>query len=148
MLSEINKLREMSHCFEAGLPLKEDHAKWLHNGIDRFLRHECTSLNDALGLKFARGGVPWWMEEAIRERDRALRDLARRLSKGRSIAEQARDIHARALRYAASSWRFDRERADMPSRYRGTSQEYLWRAFRSGAAMPLCERQLRHIVNY
>ena len=47
---------------------------------------------------------------------------------------------------AASAWRHDRNNADMPSHYRGTVKEYLWRAFTSGAATPICERQLRNIL--
>jgi hypothetical protein len=34
----------------------------------------------------------------------------------------------------------------MPERYAGTQNEYLWRAFKSGAAMPISERQLRNIL--
>jgi hypothetical protein len=34
----------------------------------------------------------------------------------------------------------------MPPRYRGTEREFVWRAFKSGAPMPLGERQLRNIV--
>ena len=148
MLKEINRLREITRCCRAGRPLSDDHATWLHQGLDRFLRHECPSIDDALGLKFARGGVPWWMEEAIRERDQALRELGRRFYANLSVAARARKLRFEALRYAASAWRFDRQRDDMPPRYRGTDKEGLWRAFRSGAAMPLSERQLRNIVGW
>jgi hypothetical protein len=51
-----------------------------------------------------------------------------------------------ARRYAASAWRHDRENGEMPAHYRGTAKECLWRAFASGATMPLCERQLRTIL--
>jgi hypothetical protein len=34
----------------------------------------------------------------------------------------------------------------VPDAYAGTPREYLWRAFSSGAAMPLSERQVRNIV--
>jgi hypothetical protein len=34
----------------------------------------------------------------------------------------------------------------MPGRYRGTAKESLWRAFKSGAPMPLGERRLRSIL--
>ncbi len=78
--------------------------------------------------------------------DLALRKLARSLYRDRSIAAQVREIHSQALRYAASAWHIDRQRDDMPPRYQGTNKEYRWRAFRSGAAMPISERQLRNIV--
>lgn len=148
MLAEINALREIARCCHAGLPPPENHAKWLQDGLDRFLRRECSSIDDALGLKCLRGGVPWWLEEAIRERDRALGELARRFYADRPITARARAIHVLSVRYAASAWRADRERDAMPDHYRGTVKEHLWRAFRSGAAMPVSERHLRNIVNW
>ena len=51
-----------------------------------------------------------------------------------------------SARYAASSWRIDGERQGMPDHYRGTAKEFLWAAFKSGATMPLCTRQLRSIL--
>ncbi len=52
-----------------------------------------------------------------------------------------------AARYAASAWRHDRKRGEMPRQYQGTVKECLWLAFASGAPMPLCERQLRRILS-
>ena len=49
-------------------------------------------------------------------------------------------------RYAASTWRFDRNNDDMPAHYAGTPKECLWRAFKSSAPMPIGERQLRNIL--
>jgi len=49
-------------------------------------------------------------------------------------------------RYGGSAWRLDREHAAMPADYAGTPHAHLWRAFKSGAAMPLGERQLRTIL--
>jgi hypothetical protein len=46
----------------------------------------------------------------------------------------------------ASAWRFDRNRPEMPLRYKRQPQELLWRAFKSGAFMPLSQRQLRNIL--
>ena len=146
MLFEIDRLREISRCCQAGVPLGDDHAEWLRDGLDRFLRHECSSVDDALGLRFARGGVPWWMEEAIRERDLAPRELSSRFYADVSVTAKARALHALAVRYAASAWRIDRISGDMPAHYRGTVKECLWRAFRSGAVMPVSERHLRSIV--
>jgi hypothetical protein len=34
----------------------------------------------------------------------------------------------------------------MPETYEGTPLEFLWRAFKSGAPMPIGERQLRRIL--
>jgi len=55
-------------------------------------------------------------------------------------------MHTRAVRYGASAWRHDRGVGEMPRAYAGTDREPLWRAFRSGAPMPLGERQLRNII--
>ncbi len=88
------------------------------------------------------------MEEAIRARDGALRELAGRFHGARSVSGQAQEIRRRALRYATSAWRFDSARSAMPERYAGTQKEYLWHAFKSGAAMPICERQLRNLLGH
>ena len=143
----VNMLREIGHRCKAGVPLRVEHAEWLRAGLDRFLRRECASLDEAFGLISPRGGVPWWLEEAIRERDRALRELAQRFYANLSVAAKARKIHALTIRYAASAWRMDRQHADMPDHYRGTAKQFLWRAFRAGAAVPVSERTLRNIVS-
>jgi hypothetical protein len=62
------------------------------------------------------------------------------------VSAQAARVHKLSLRYGASAWRFDRDREEMPPNYRGTPQQFLWLAFKSGAAMPLCARQLRSIL--
>lgn len=90
--------------------------------------------------------MPWWREEALRERDAALRALAEGHLVDLSPAAQSRRIHELSRRYAAASWRFDRGRAAMPVHYTGTVYEQLWRAFKAGAAMPICDRQLRTIL--
>ena len=59
---------------------------------------------------------------------------------------QAQEIWTAARRYAASTWRFDRDNDAMPAHYAGTSKECLWRAFKSRAPMPIGERQLRNIL--
>ena len=142
----IEYLREIcQHCLE-GEPLDDDLSRWLGESLQDFLDRSCETIEEALGLRLPRGGVPWWLEEAMRARDAALRELARRCAPGGSTATAARHIHTVTMRYAASAWRFDRDREDMPGSYAGTEKEYLWRAFKSGAAMPLGERQLRNII--
>ena len=82
----------------------------------------------------------------MRERDRTLRALAHRHFAGLSISAQATRIRLLSIRYEASSWRFDSIQEYMPKAYEGTPHELLWRAFKSGAAMPLGTRQLRTIL--
>jgi hypothetical protein len=143
MQSSIDNLRTISRkC----LNHNDDQLRWLARSLNDFLSHRCRSVDQALGLRFARGGVSWWREEAIRQRDAALRELAARHVPAPSLSARARQVRALAVRYAASAWRFDRERPMMPAHYSGTAHEWLWRAFASGAPMPIGERQLRNIL--
>ncbi len=146
MLDQIVNMREISRRCTVGEPLTDDLAVWLANAFDDFLSQRCRSLHDAFHLNFPKGGVPWWREEAMRVRDAALRELARRCHAGLSTSAQSRQISRRCDRYAASAWRFDRNRDEMPQAYQRTPKEWIWRAFKSGAAMPLGERQLRNIL--
>ncbi len=146
MIATIESLREISRRCQASEPLDEELARWLGDALEQFLAHSCRTIDEAFGLCFPQGGVPWWLEEAIRGRDAALRALAARLDPDLSTTARAREVRTMTVRYAASAWRHDRERDDMPAPYAGTPKEQLWRAFKSGAAMPLGERQLRTIL--
>jgi hypothetical protein len=146
MHKSIEILKEISRRCQAGEALSAEQSRWLAAALTSFLEQRCRSLHEALGLRFARGGVPWWREQAIRGRDAALRELAERFYADLSPSAQARQLSTMATRYAASAWRHDRNRDGMPAHYRGTAKEHLWRAFTSGATMPLCERQMRNIL--
>ena len=146
MLQSIDNIRAVAELCQSREPLPEPLAVWLASSLQSFLDSRARSLNDAFGIRNARGGVPWRAEASIRARDCALRNLAASHLESLSVSAQADRIHRLSLRYAASSWRFDRERFEMPSSYRGTVQEQLWCAFKSGATMPLCTRQLRTIL--
>jgi hypothetical protein len=146
MLATIQHLREIAHRCLNGEPLKDDSARWLGTSLEQFLSQRAHTIEDAMGIRSARGGVPWWMEEAIRKRDRALRALAELHGANLTVSAQARRISALATRYAASAWRFDRRLKEPPLGYSGTPNELLWCAFNSGAPMPIGERQLRNIL--
>lgn len=147
MLGTIEILRDISdRCLE-GRPLSAQQREWLGTVLGRFLTHEDRTIEDAMGLRFPRGGVPWWREEAIRKRDAALRELAVRYFPKHSVTAKARMLRQLTLRYAASAWRFDSIAAEMPARYKETAQEWLWRAFATGAPLPIGERHLRHILS-
>ena len=145
-IATIGNLREIARRCRSGEPLNQPLLHWLGASLDQFLLRRCTTIEDAFGLRAPRGGVPWWLEEAIRCRDAALRELAGRFFADASIAHRARQIRVLAVRYGASAWRYDRECDASPARYGGTPGEWLWRAFKSGAPMPICERQLRSIL--
>lgn len=143
MNSVIENLRAVSRkCLDHS----DDQLRWIGRSLDKFLAHRCQSVDEALGLNFPRGGVPWWREEEIRNRDAALRELAARHLPMMSVSAQARRIRVLSLRYAASAWRFDSARDAMPPHYKGSIHEWLWRAFVSRAPMPIGERQLRHLL--
>jgi len=146
MLLEIQNLRAIVECFRQGCALPAELADWLERSLREFLDHRCHSVDEALGLRFAKGGVPWWLEEAMRERDAALRLLVERFFPAESTSARAFHVHEMSERYAAANWIADRLRSELPDRYRGTAKEYLWRAFKSGAPMPLGERRLRTIL--
>ena len=146
MLSAIQNLREVALLCHEGRPLGDQLAAWLAECLDSFLSHQTGTIDEALGLRGARGGVPWWREEAIRLRDRLLREFAGQHFASLAVSVRARRIRLLALRYAATAWRFDRERHAMPERYEGTQNAWLWRLFRSGAPMPVSERHLRTIL--
>ena len=146
MQSKINNLKAIARRCLAGKPLNRGLSRWLGTALENFLNHRTRSVDDALGLRFAQGGVPWWREAAIRKRDAALRQLAGHFYPRLCPSAQAKRIWQTSIRFAASAWRFDRNRENMPQHYVGKVTEYLWRAFKSGAAMPIGERQLRRIL--
>lgn len=146
MPAAIDNMRTVAKLCRTREPLPEPLASWLAASIQSYLDRNTESLNDAFGLRNARGGVPCRMEASMRERDRTLRALAARHFGNLSTSAQATQIHLLSVRYEATSWRFDRMHEGVPSGYEGTPHELLWRAFKSGAAMPLGTRQLRTIL--
>lgn len=146
MTVQIERLKMVSETCIEGSPMDPELARWLGDALNGYLSRKYRTIEEAFGLCFGQGGVPWWREEAIRARDGALRGLAATFHGELSSCAQARKIHTAASRYAASAWRFDREHAGMPERYQDTAKQYLWQAFKSGATMPLGERQLRNVL--
>jgi len=126
--------------------MDESLANWFGDCLGDFLERRSESFEEAFGLPICRGGVPWWKEERMHRRDRALRSLAQSLSTGQPVGPLVREMHKMSKRYAASAWRIDHNYQEMPGSYAGTPKEFLWKAFQSGAPMPLGERQLRNIV--
>lgn len=146
MLGNIETLHAIhSRCAE-GRPLTPDLRDWLADSLDRYLGHSCDSLNEAFGLIQSHGGVPWWRERAIRERDAALRELSRVHYGDISVYSRAKAIAAISARYESTCWPRDRHLDEMPERYRGSPNEYLWGAFRSEAKMPVSARRLRTLL--
>jgi hypothetical protein len=146
MMASIDNMRTVARLCQTGEPLPDALASWLAASLQSYLERRADSLNDAFGLRNARGGVPWRMEASMRVRDEALRCLAGQHLSALSTSAQATRIRELSARYEVSNWRFDRTRDAMPAAYAGTPHEWLWQAFKSGAAMPLGLRQLRTIL--
>ncbi len=146
MTTRIDELREISRCCADGKPLPRHLAAGLRSALQNFLHRRASTLDEAFEIMRAPGGVPWWREEEIRSRDTALRGLARQYWPSLSVAGQARHISTLCRRYAGTTWRHDRKHEQMPAMYSGTPREIIWVAFKSGARMPIGERQLRHIL--
>lgn len=145
-MDAIKRLREIAKRCTSGQPLQEDLSHWLGERLERFLAHQVESIEEAMGIQPMRGGIPWWREEAIRQRDALLRLLALRFFADLSLTQKSRQICRLARRYAETAWRFDRNLSAMPDRYRHKPQELLFQAFRLAAPMPVCERHLRTIL--
>lgn len=144
--SPVVRLREIARLCESCQPLDPALARWLGDVLNAFLERETASLEEIMGLRFGRGGLPWHRAEAMRERDEALRALSREFFADSGPCSRAREIATLAARYGSSAWRIDRTHDAMPAHYAGRPQALLWRAFKSGATMPLGERQIRNIL--
>jgi hypothetical protein len=147
MYATIEFLRDITRRCLAGEPLSLEQCEWLGRSFARFLDRRCRSVDEALGLRFPQGGVPWWQEEAIRKRNAALQELAARFFRDLPPNGQAKAIGMLTSRYAASAWPRERERESMPTHYHDTPKQYIWAAFKAGAAMPLSRRQLWNILS-
>lgn len=145
-MATIETLRDISQKCLADEPLTDDQKRWLGDCLSNFLAHRCGTMDEAFELRFPRGGVPWWREEAIRKRNAALQELGALFFPELSLHARTERIAELSVRYAATAWRFDRHKESPPPAYPGTPKEYLWQAFASGAAMPLSRRQLRNIL--
>ena len=146
MTMPIENLKEIVRCSQLGVPLKNELISWLGECLNEVLVRRASSFEEAFGLQNYRGGVPWWLESAMRERNMAIKALAKYHFADLSRTQQAREIATLASRYTASAWRFDKHRPEMPLRYKHRPQKWLWDAFKSGASMPLSQRQLRNIL--
>lgn len=147
MVRQMDLLGEIASRCLIRQGLTEDQMVLLAAVLRKVVSGQCRTIGEALGLQSARGGMPYWLEYAVRRRNFALARLAQIHFAGLSASDQARRIAALSTRYAATAWQFDQRREAMPEQYVGTAREWLWRAFASGARMPIAHRQLRTILS-
>src|SRR5258708_10700823 len=81
--------RGVARRCSAGEPLPAGLSAWLGKSLGEFLSHRQRSIEAALGLVWPRGGVPWWLEEAMRPRDAALRQPAQRFFRRPAVSPPA-----------------------------------------------------------
>jgi len=145
-MAAVARLREFVRVTRDGESLDRALQTWMSDCIDMILQRQCRTFDHAFGLRGPRGGIPWWLEEAVRLRDHALRELASDFLMDQPTSQQAHWIRLASVRYAGSAWNHDRANPQMPKRYGNTPRRWLWVAFKSGAPMPLCERHLRSVL--
>ncbi len=99
----------------------------------------------ALGVKRAPGQRTLRTCAALAERDRLLREAAKRFYGGLPVAAQAQHLHVQLTRYSAIAWVRERACEACPDRHRGTIHELLWRVLRLHDRV-LSARSLRLIL--
>src|SRR3954471_12911803 len=103
MLHAIDNMRIVAELCQSRQPLPDPLADWLADSLQAFLQSRTPSLNDAFGIRNARGGIPWRIEGCMRQRDSALRSLALAFLSELPVTRQAERIHQLSTRYAASA---------------------------------------------
>lgn len=122
-----------------------DDGEWLATAIEMFLAG-AAPIDHAMNLA--------WASACRARRDDALRVFVRLcLPAGASAWAASCRLQSEIRRYETSSWRRDRELANMPPGYRGTSREQLYLALRANAdagerGMPISPRQLVRILRH
>lgn len=147
MCTPIENIRLVADLCRAGEPLPGDIAGWLARSLEAYLDRQVTTLNDAFGVRNARGGVDWRQAACIARRDAALRALAEEQMADMGVSAKAQAINKLSKHYAATAWLHDRRSEAMPPHYKGRKMQWLWVAFKSEAPMPLCTRRLRSILS-
>jgi hypothetical protein len=147
-LISIARLRRVVAALEDRRAPEAADGEWLVECLSQYLdaAPRGASFDMCFGLAVMPGEVSWWTIEAIEARDVALCDLAQHFFPNLTVAGKAREIERQGRRYATSTWRLDRDRREMPKHYAGTAKAWLWLAFKSGATMPLKQRQLEAIL--
>ena len=131
----VARLRELLIVAESG-ELAEL-GDWLLPRLHDYLENASggRTLDEALELTVGPEKSPWYAREAMAERDAAILALAKHLS-DQGPSAQAEQIGIRSRKYIASSWRFDKDKPEMPSHYQGTQKESLYKALKAFPRFP------------
>ncbi len=147
MCEPIENMQQVADLCIVGERLPADVSVWLGRSLRAYLDKQAETLNEAFGIQNPRGGVDWRHAACIARRDKALRALADENFQNMRITAKARTVLELTNRYAATAWRLDRNKFEMPQSYRNRPTRWLWIAFKSGATMPVGSRQLISILS-
>lgn len=124
--------------------LTAEEQRHLARALKRVIRGEPAA--QALGLRVEPGQRPLSTRDQLRARNDALRNLSSMFTAASTSMRAARCLKA-MRHYAAGRWRFDHEKSEMPTDYRGTPSELLFRAFKAADGnLPKSTRQIRRIL--
>ena len=135
----------LMQALEDGADMPPEVSVWLHDGIARWTAGEATTLDAALGLK-ARGVSSPYGRYIQHVRDDALRK-AFHCTEGTTTKARLADLRACIRAFDGRGvWLRYRDYREPPDHLAPIQRE-LFRAFKSGAAIPRSDAQLRRIVS-
>lgn len=121
--------------------------RWARNisaGLNRFLSGETDDVGAALDLKVARGKRRWRGASVFAARDAAIREAAETFFPALKPSQQADELATALRRYAASTWRTDRQKQECP--YKANDiRAALWLIL-TRVDHPLAARRIRKIL--
>ena len=115
------------------------------DGIAAYRAGRVPTLEDALGLRPGPGQRSAPTRAIMAERDQWIRQAAADHFPGPSTSRQARQLHTAIDRYAASSWRHDKESTRCPRRLTGTINAVVWEILSLDGRV-LCFERIRKIL--
>ena len=147
-IESVEKLRELLAVAESGQLAAL--GTWLLPRLENYLTNapHGTTLDEALDLTVAPGGLPWWRQEELDQRNVAFRDLAKKHFGNLDLNGQADEILRAARRYRGGRWRFDRSTEFNSKKYADLRSQLLYEAFWHGDGdVPDSKRQICRILD-
>ncbi|PWC53268.1 hypothetical protein [Azospirillum sp. TSO22-1] len=120
-----------------------DDLTWLSARLGSYLRNPQRGLEHALWLDCAPGEPPWWRVERQRLRDGLILRLWRERFPDLPAWEAAEQIITVQQRYAAATWKLQREQPIPPE---DPTAALLWRAMKLGVRFPTSRRRIFEIL--
>jgi hypothetical protein len=131
-------LVEIASAAASGRAVAVADGRWMADTLAAYVGADadgCT-LDDVFGFGAIQGKRSWRQVRNVAMRDEAIRDLAREKFAGICPAAAAREISRLLSRYETTQWRVDRDQPAEFARQLTSPRAHLFRALKSGAAMP------------